>query len=178
MADDECIVLGDSSDDEQQAVPVAKRARGDASAAADGDVEFVDAQPAPLLADDGADDGGSDDDDEVRVVGTKGEVRRAATRGPAALRVLTLRCAGQTALKDFPHPRSACLNFPFALTHHKLSCAKFVSRNPSSSLLDADADTQVLLLRVRHTGVRVRVLGRWCVCAAAPRPLCAFPPCL
>ena len=79
MTDEECIVLSDS-DDEQQAVPVAKRARQGAAAAEDEDIEFVDAQPAPLLADDGADDGS--DEDEVRVVGTKGEVRTLCRSGP------------------------------------------------------------------------------------------------
>ena len=79
MADDECIVLSDS--DDEQVAPAAKRARQGAAAAADGDIELVDAQPAPLLADDGADDG-SDDDDDVRVVGTKGEVRRSRNSGP------------------------------------------------------------------------------------------------
>ena len=80
MADDECNILSDS-DDEPQAPPAAKRARGGHSAAAEADVELVDAQPAPLLADDGA-DGGSDDDDDVRVVGTKGEVRGRRAIGP------------------------------------------------------------------------------------------------
>ena len=79
MADDECIVLSSDSDEEQQAAPAAKRARQGAAAAADGDIEFVDAQPAPLLADDGADD--SSDDDDVRVVGTKGEVRKSSALG-------------------------------------------------------------------------------------------------
>ena len=104
MADDECIVLSDS-DDEQQAAPVAKRARQGA-AAEDGDIEFVDAQPAPLLADEGADDGS--DDDEVRVVGTKGEVRQAAVaagRGPAFLRVLTPQSARRTdRVEGLPAP--------------------------------------------------------------------------
>jgi len=83
MDDDECIVLGDS-DSEPCAAPAAKRARG---AAADADVELVDAQPAPLLADERAED--DSDDDDVRVVGTKGEVRRPQASKNGAL----LRCA-------------------------------------------------------------------------------------
>jgi hypothetical protein len=81
MADDDCIVLSDS--DDGPPAPAAKRARGGAPAGADGDVELVDAQPAPLLADDSGGEA-SDDDDEVRVVGTKGEVCAPAAVDAAA----------------------------------------------------------------------------------------------
>lgn len=84
MADDDCIVLSDS--DDGPPAPAAKRARGGAPAGADGDVELVDAQPAPLLADDRGES--SDDDDEVRVVGTTGEARHGAL-----LRLRTQRSA-------------------------------------------------------------------------------------
>ena len=99
MADDECIVLSDS--DEEQAAPAAKRARGGASAAATADVELVDAQPAQLQAVAGA-DGSSDDDDEVRVVGTKGEVRVGALlrRRDAARQVARAAASGPHLSQD------------------------------------------------------------------------------
>ena len=80
MADDDCIVLGDS--DDELAAPAPKRARG--AAGADGDVELVDAQPAPLLA--SADGDSGDEDDDVRVVGTKGEVRESGPSCPVPRR--------------------------------------------------------------------------------------------
>ena len=134
MADDECIVL-DDSDEEQPAAPAAKRAR---SAAADADVELVDAAPAPLQADDSAD--GSDEDEDVRVVGTKGEVRltgpcfaapdgrlgRLVCFGTSSISVCS---AGSTASADLHMPLraergAACAHARAALATGRFGCAR------------------------------------------------------